>query len=440
MMNIKRVVLFISIACVVLNSSSMIDANGLSYWIQSEMDFQQGNFSNLTITSESVSLQRYSNINDNWRKMNPGDPCADGGRELIYDKALDELVLFGGYDDLDNGMTWIYNLSINKWTCVNPQKSPCGRYGHAMVYDETIGKTVMLGREGYYENATWIFNSTNKSWTEIASPSCPNTFGSAMVYDSVNEVSIHFGGAQWIGPGSLGYSNETWTYDASANNWSFKACMNTPPARYEHAMAFDRENGIAVMFGGRIWENSNEDMISFNDTWVYNLTLNQWMNKTPNISPLAIRDCHLSYKMVYDEAHRDILMFGNDETWTYDATKNSWTNCTDSEKPQQRGFHALAYDSITEKTVLFGGVNISSRFGDMWMFDLNNKSWTGIKTQINPSKRYDSTMGYDEQNHLAVLFGGRDSWGYTSGHTMQALMSGIILSRRILRPPDFAIP
>ena len=71
--------------------------------------------------------------------------------------------------------------------------------------------------------------------------------------------------------------------------------------------------------------------------------------------------------MAYDEATDQIIMFGgysgpedrtgdyHDDTWAYDAKANAWTKLEPSGAvPPARAYHTMAYDPVTQRTIMFG--------------------------------------------------------------------------------------
>ena len=80
-----------------------------------------------------------------------------------------------------------------------------------------------------------------------------------------------FGGLRSVG----GTSNETWVYDLSDNTWIQKSPASQPSARYMHAMAYISGDQV-VLFGG----SSGSD-----ETWVYDLSANTWTQKSPASKP-----------------------------------------------------------------------------------------------------------------------------------------------------------
>src|SRR5580704_17181410 len=94
------------------------------------------------------------------------------------------------------------------------------------------------------------------NWTQkspAASP--PVREGHAMAYDSAHGQVVLFGGDT----GTVNaFLNDTWVWDGTT--WTQKSPQNSPPARYQHAMAYDSAHGQVVLFGGL---NGNPENASF---------------------------------------------------------------------------------------------------------------------------------------------------------------------------------
>src|SRR4051794_27062170 len=71
--------------------------------------------------------------------------------------------------------------------------------------------------------------------------------------------------------------------------------------------------------------------------------------------------------------------------------------------PPSRFRHSMAYDSIRQTVVLFGGNRVSERVGDTW--EWSGTSWTR-RAQTGPSAREGSALVFDAARGVAVLFGG----------------------------------
>ncbi len=78
----------------------------------------------------------------------------------------------------------------------------------------------------------------------------------------------------------------------------------------------------------------------------------------------------------------------------------------------------MAYDPVNHVTVLFGGRNESGiRYNDLWVYDYGSNTWTQVFPAESPSARSLSSLVYDEDQNLFVLYGGggakgglRDLW------------------------------
>lgn len=85
--------------------------------------------------------------------------------------------------------------------------------------------------------------------------------------------------------------------------------------------------------------------------------------------------------------------------------QGSWT-VTANGGPASRSAHAMAYDSINQRVILFGGALTSGGFSsETWAFSAG--SWSLI-ANTGPSPRHSTAMAYDSVRGRVVLFGGND--------------------------------
>src|SRR2546425_4542167 len=135
--------------------------------------------------------------------------------------------------------------------------------------------------------------------------------------------------------------------------------------------------------------------------------------------------------MAYDSKSDRIVLFGGfdpglgpygnvtDDTWSYDLNANTWTNLTLPTKPSVRQDHAMAYDSESDRIVLFAGVGFIY-LGDTWSYDLDTNNWSVMNpTDVRPASRFEHAMAYDSESDRIVLLGGGskggtlgDTWSY----------------------------
>jgi hypothetical protein len=302
---------------------------------------------------------------------------------------------------------------------------PLQRSAQAMAYDSTSDRIIVYGGEtkntyDYWVFDTWAYDYNNNEWIQMNPTGIPYpSVGAVMVYDSDSDKMVAFGGAH----AQYYTSNETWIYDYTTNTWYEASPNNVPRLRCGHAMAYDSESDVVIMFGGAVTANQNPygDTVVYNDTWAYDLNTDTWTNMTPSVTPLG----RGAACIVYDSESDRIILFGGyhlagspfldptgecyqKDTWSYDYNTNTWENVTSSTNPDPRVMHALAYDSESDRIIMFGGythLNTEGLQDETWAYDYNTQTWT----QMNPTgglERILHQMVYDSESDLVVLFGG----------------------------------
>jgi len=145
-----------------------------------------------------------------------------------------------------------------------------------------------------------------------------------------------------------------------------------------------------------------------------------WVQIFPAISPSA-REGPM---VAYDPVSRKVVLFGGldstnylNDTWTFDGA--NWTQVTTPVAPPVRVVGAMAYDAASRKLVLFGGYN-GHFLGDTWLWDGATSTWTQATPQHSP-KPATGPMAFSDPlvGHVDVYggFDGRfydlDTWRWT---------------------------
>ncbi|MEE9173624.1 MAG: kelch repeat-containing protein [Thermoplasmata archaeon] len=231
----------------------------------------------------------------------------------------------------------------------------------------------------------------------------PALSGHAMTYDSGADRVILFGGAQ------------TWSYDFNDNTWTDLSPAEAPLGRFNHALAYDIESERVILYGGDLGTRAGEGRA---DTWSYDSNANTWTNVTPDLSPPR-RD---ATALAYDSESDRIILFGGktppgnfpqNDTWAYDTNTNTWTKMHPVVRPSERCCHAMAYDAESDRVILFGGSTnaLIHRADDTWSYDFNADTWTEMTPDPSPARRRSHAMTYDSQADRTILFGGGTSNG-----------------------------
>ena len=233
---------------------------------------------------------------------------------------------------------------------------------------------------------------TTEDWLQnLAAPPAPRQGGS-MFYDSVRNFTILFGGLN-----GTGYLGDTDSWDGSG--WT-TISNSGPSKRVAAAVAFDPVHGQGVLFGG------GDATGPLGDTWLWNGQ--SWSPASPNPSSLPTPRSHAM--MAWDGHH--IVLFGGaigggdaNDTWIWDGT--NWAPGPIA-GPGARDSGAIAFDSVRNNVVLFGGYNVSTtnELGDTWLWNGSAMTWTKQTPANSPTARTAQAMVFDTLRGQAVIYGG----------------------------------
>ncbi len=282
---------------------------------------------------------------------------------------------------------------------------PAARGYSRMIYDAQSGKVYLFGgfsKGGFAMDVldVWAFDTEEKTWQLVGDQGSADWDALALDTQS-RKVILYQPFAAEI---------ETWAYDIDTNTWENTGALNPPPPRWGSRMAYDAESDVVVLFGGA-------DLFTgepLGDTWAYDYESNTWTNLQPPNSPPP----HHFTDLVYHEAKDRIVMFGGfstgglllNDTWTFDVNTNTWTELAPTTPPGPRLYHTLAYESRSEKIVMFGGVLDETNWpyeptsNETWVFDLDSVIWTQEPPEkVASSRAWHQMVG---AGNRVVLFGG----------------------------------
>ncbi len=143
-----------------------------------------------------------------------------------------------------------------------------------------------------------------------------------------------------------------------------------------------------------------------------------WTAKAPVTKPVA-RELHA---MAYDPVSHRTMLYGGcinytcvDDTWVWDGT--SWTQLTPATHPSFCPSPGLVYDTARAQMVLFCGYDSSpgGLWSQIWTWD--GTTWTDRTPSVRPSGRQRYVLAYDVARARVVLFGGQYNQGGILGDT-----------------------
>src|SRR5439155_196202 len=111
------------------------------------------------------------------------------------------------------------------------------------------------------------------------------------------------------------------------------------------------------------------------------------------------------HAMAYDSQSDRLVLFGGgsssggvfvlvDDTWAYDFNTSTWTAMNPAVAPRLRESSAMAYDSQADRVILFGGYG---GYNDTWAYDFNTNTWTDTNPVVEPPGRWGHALAYDSQ-------------------------------------------
>ncbi len=333
----------------------------------------------------------WSFINTDNRPISVGNNVFIPNQNFIYDIANNISILFGESDNqlgIGNGAgftnrTWFFISATRAWGTATVNNAPSHRRAPLMTYDSINNVTILFGGivngTSIPLNDTWIYNFTANTWTNVTpliSPPSGNSIPSlghiwGIAFDVSNRSTLIFGG------GGANGDNQLWSYRTDTNTWRQLSPLTSPSARGAPPFVYDESVNLSVLHGGGI----NPGASATNETWVYNATNNQW---SPRIVPDTLPG-HNGHAAVYDSNTKLIIVFGaqagnyGNNTYGYNTSSNTWFNLTTAQiSPPRVATHAMAFDRRINQVILFGG-RISSRdINETWLFNFTSPAGADI--------------------------------------------------------------
>jgi len=228
--------------------------------------------------------------------------------------------------------------------------------------------------------------------------------GFSMAYDPVKEIVFLHGG---FGPGKdadrkfrvLGPNqSDTWVWDGL----SWEQVQKSHLTLMSHAMAYHKGLKTMVMFGG--W-----GVTRTNQTWVW--SGENW-SKVSEMGP----ENRENHALVFDEKRGSIILFGGltikfrvgqialGDTWEWNGSQWSQLHV---KGPEPRWGHKMIYDEDRGVIVLFGGYDSLRYFNDTWIWEGKTATWSKVTPKNSPTERCNHAMSFDTRNRKVLLFAGK---------------------------------
>jgi cysteine-rich repeat protein len=308
----------------------------------------------LVATSNGMLDRTYSNEGSNWTLRSNVRPAGSRSAPAAYDATRGLTMIY----ERTNG-TWAWDGQVYRRAAAsNPMTSP-NVEDASLAFDEACGDLLLYGgynpSTGTVVDETWRFDGAR--WHEIETAGPPARFQHAMVYDPVRNATIVFGGQTRTGVDFISVG-DTWQLAGPCNArvWT-ELSVTGPSARFGSPIAFDRERGVAVLFGGDAGDNVN-------DIWEWNGSA--WEQRTP--------------------ASADV--------------------------PAARHATAIGFDPRLRRVVLAGGrTDEFTRFSDVWTWD--GTAFAQLAPLVVPPARSGAKLLQDRRGTL-VMYGGDNAQSFAT--------------------------
>jgi N-acetylneuraminic acid mutarotase len=417
-----------------------------------------------------------------------------------------KLYLFGSnlnaFNQVCNDL-WVYNPSTNIWTWIkgtnlanvqgqygnmgvaNPTNMPGGRLGGCSLWASNnklylfgglgLGTTVTSGSL----NDLWEYDPFTNDFTWIKGRNVVDKSGN---YDAPTKPGARFGGLSWdynnklylmggFGAdenGTNGSMNDLWEYNPATNVWAWLKgskfvnslgkfgisgvadATNLPRAR-EQSATWTYNNKL-YLFGGR---NSNMSVSLSSDTWVFDVSTNNW---TWIAGPIFFDVIGIYGTMGVENAgnfpgsrkgssawtyNNKLYLFGGNgkgisggngllnDLWEFNPVTNNWlwangpntvnastitTGSPSSIRPGSR-MEAVSFTDNDNAYIMCGQGNDSNgslgSLNDLWRYNMTTKLFTFMKgsTLINQFGVY-GTQGTANSSNKPGARVGAGAWGY----------------------------
>lgn len=182
-----------------------------------------------------------------------------------------------------------------------------------------------------------------------------------------------------------------------------------PPGRDDPSWVYDSRADRFIVFGG-----ATSATTATNATLAYDYANNTWTDLTPTVGP----EPRVNAEMAYDSRSDRVVLFGGipyplaysatfSDTWIFDYTNRTWIDATTAATPPPHSAGMFSYDPVADRAILFGGQDNSILLADTWAYDYGTNTWALRNPSGSPSGRDFGSMVYDPIAHASLLFGGQ---------------------------------
>jgi peptide/nickel transport system permease protein len=215
--------------------------------------------------------------------------------------------------------------------------------------------------------------------------------------------------------------DETWSYNASSDEWVQTHVKTRPLPQDRHTMAYSPVSGKVLLVSG---ENGLDAGVV--QSWLFDPDEGNW-TKLDDL-PVA-PSTRTESVMVYVPSKDHAILYGGyyerdndflEDSWAFNFSSNEWSQLnTGGPGPGPRNGHSMAYSPGEDAVYLYGGRRPGSSFDKMMRLDINSSTWSAVPADDSVTSR-GTSMVFDAPDRL-IVFGGEEYVGSGSNNQTKVL-------------------
>ncbi len=334
-----------------------------------------------------------------WTEAEPDlAPSCRAGSSATFDANLGALLFGAG-----SGSSDVWSWDGARWTqlLAGLESTPPARRDHTLFFDADRGQVVMAGGRSTRGSDdlfdTWALDG--RTWRRIeTATSAPEIFTGEIVVLPDGRI-LHFDGLP------SGTEVREW----SGRDWSLPLDTGTAFRFAKAALpyALDRD-GDVILFGAVSLGVQTSSTWSWNDEG--------WTDVTDASTSALEAEARALHMAAFDAERRQLVLYGGrafgeflDEVWEWDGVR--WQEVSPSgDTPGGRGLAPMLFHEGRGTTMFFGGgqcLDCPERArNDLW--EWTGTAWRNLTPteSVRPSPRTRHAMAYDPLADRVILFGG----------------------------------